>query len=75
MCRAQVIDALREFKRVLPPGGLILLAFHIGDEPRHIEEWWDKKVSLEFAFFTPQEMQEYLSSAGLEVMDIIQRDP
>jgi SAM-dependent methyltransferase len=73
--RAKVADALREFKRVLRPGGLILLAFHIGDETRHMEEWWDTKVSLDFAFFTPPEMQGYLTSVGLAIVEVIQRDP
>ncbi|MEP7289729.1 MAG: methyltransferase domain-containing protein [Chloroflexota bacterium] len=73
--RTEVITALRGFKRVLRPGGLILLAFHIGDETLHMEDWWDKKVSLDFNFFTPQEVQGYLISSGLEVLEMIQRDP
>jgi len=73
--RDQVVEALREFRRVLRPGGVVLLAFHVGTETRHEEEWWGKKVSLDFAFFTPQEMQGYLKSAELEAIDVIERDP
>jgi len=73
--RVEVINALREFKRVLCPSGLLLIAFHVGDETRHLEDWWDNAVSIDFNFFTPQEMQSYLMNAGLEVIEVIQREP
>ncbi len=73
--RDQVVEALREFKRVLCPGGLVLIAFHIGNETVHRNDWWDKKVSLDFAFFTSDEMVGYLKTAGLEVVEVIERDP
>jgi ubiquinone/menaquinone biosynthesis C-methylase UbiE len=73
--RSEVINALREFNRVLRRSGLMLIAFHVGNETRHLEDWWDKKVSLEFNFFTPQEMQECMINAELEVIQVIQRAP
>jgi hypothetical protein len=44
----QVVDALREFNRVLIPEGLLLLAFHVGSEVVHRDEMWGQAVSLDF---------------------------
>jgi len=35
--RPEIAVALAEMKRVLRPGGLLLLAFHVGDETMHLE--------------------------------------
>ena len=73
--REQVVDALREMKRVLKSGGMLLLAFHIGEEVKHVEEWWEKPVNLDFAFYQPAEMEAWLKEAGLELEETLVREP
>ena len=70
-----VVSALGEWRRVLQPGGLVLLSFHVGDEVRHVDELWGRAVSIDFVFFQPAEMRGYLEAAGLEVEEIVERDP
>jgi SAM-dependent methyltransferase len=73
--RPSLVDALQEMKRVLRRGGRLLLTFHIGQEVRHIAEWWNKPVSLDFYFFEIEEMKTYLMKAGFELEEVIARDP
>jgi SAM-dependent methyltransferase len=73
--RLEVVAALVELKRVLRPGGLLLLSFHIGDDSMHLDEWWGQQVSVDFFFFRTEEMKGYLSQAGFEVVEIVEREP
>lgn len=73
--RHEVTRALAEMKRVLRPGGRLLLAFHIGDEVLHLEEWWDKPVAVDFVFFQRLEMERYLQTAGFVVEESLERAP
>jgi ubiquinone/menaquinone biosynthesis C-methylase UbiE len=73
--RSDVVRALRELRRVLKPGGLLLLAFHIGDHTLRKDEWWGAEVSLYFYFFRSGEMTGYLKMAEFEIEEIIERDP
>ena len=51
---ADAVRALQELKRVLRPQGVLLLAFHIGKEVVHRNEWWGKPVSVDFVFYRPR---------------------
>ena len=62
-------------KRVLKPGGVLLVTFHIGDEIKHIEEWWEKKVNLDFISYQPEEMESWLKEAGFMVEETLVREP
>ena len=73
--RQQIVDALRGMKRVLKPGGVLLLTFHIGDEIKHLDEWWEMPVNLDFAFFQPGEMETWLKEAGYEHEETLVREP
>jgi SAM-dependent methyltransferase len=73
--RPGAVPALRELSRVLRPGAPLLVAFHAGDETRHMDEWWGQPVRLDFVFFTAGEMAGYLREAGFTVAQVTEREP
>jgi ubiquinone/menaquinone biosynthesis C-methylase UbiE len=66
---------LRELGRALAPGGLLLVAFHIGEETVHRDELWGHAVSLDFRFLDPAHMAAHLAAAGFEMRERIEREP
>ena len=73
--RETMIAALAELKRALRPRGLLLLAFHLGRETIHLDEWWGKRVSVDFYFFERDEMESWLKAAGFEIAMSLARPP
>jgi len=73
--REQIVDALCELKRVLKPCGVLLVTFHIGSEIEHVDDWFEKPVNLDFAFYQPDEMEKWLKNAGFELEETLVREP
>ena len=73
--REQMVRAMIELNRVLRPGGVLLATFHIGQQVVHLDEWWDRPVSLDFIFLERPEMKGFLQEAGFELEEAIERDP
>lgn len=73
--RSQIMDALRELGRVLRPGGWLLLAFHVGDETVHVDEFFEQSVNLDFNFLQTGPIKELLRQAGFTVEECLERDP
>ena len=65
----------REMERVLQPGGLLLLAFHTGDEVLQEKELWGRPISMDFFLFQPSAIGRYVEAAGLGIEEIIERGP
>jgi ubiquinone/menaquinone biosynthesis C-methylase UbiE len=64
-----------EMARVLQPGGLLMLAFHAGDEILHEDELWGQSISMDFLFFQPLEIRRLLELAGFAIEDVVEREP
>lgn len=74
--RDQIAIALREFYRVLVPRGIVLLAFHHGDDESLTEtEIWGKAIRLEYFLFSRATIENTLRRAGFEILDVIERAP
>jgi ubiquinone/menaquinone biosynthesis C-methylase UbiE len=65
----------QEMHRVLQPNGLLLLAFHIGNEVIRPPELWGVRIAMDFFLFQPAEIQAGLKAAGFVVDDVIEREP
>jgi ubiquinone/menaquinone biosynthesis C-methylase UbiE len=70
---AELGRAFAEIYRVLRPDGQVLVAFHIGTEVRHLDEWWGQRVDVDFRFFEPAHIAEVMEGAGLRVTARLER--
>ena len=72
---SELPEVFRELRRVLAPGGTLLVSFHIGSEVFHRDEWWGHEVSVDFYFLQTAEVTAALESAGLVIERVLERDP
>jgi SAM-dependent methyltransferase len=73
--RADLVATLCEWARVLRSGGRLLLAFHVGDEVRRVEELWGQPTRLDFVFFGVPEMRAAREAARITVDEVAEREP
>jgi SAM-dependent methyltransferase len=64
-----------EMHRVLQADGLLLLAFHCGDDALHEDEVWGRKISMEFFLFQPTVIRRHLEAAGFAIEEVVERGP
>jgi ubiquinone/menaquinone biosynthesis C-methylase UbiE len=67
--------ACREVFRVLQPGGIFLLTYHIGEKTIHLDEFLGKKVDIDFMYFTTGFIFGCLKDSGFEKIETIEREP
>lgn len=69
-------SVFREFHRVLVPGGVLMLAFQIGDEIRRHDEVDGVKIPPWIAYRQqPNEVVELLTAAGFDMLARVVREP
>jgi ubiquinone/menaquinone biosynthesis C-methylase UbiE len=71
----QVGTVIREIFRVLQPGGIFLLTYHIGEKTIHLDEFLSKKIDIDFMFFTTDFIFSCLKDSGFGKIEIIEREP
>ena len=71
----QVREAFREVSRVLKPGGLFLLTYHVGEGTIHLDAFLGKRVDIDVVFFSSGFIFDTLGQCGFEKIEIIERDP
>jgi SAM-dependent methyltransferase len=67
--------AFAEFRRVLAPGGYVLLGFQVGDELMHRSEGLGHQISLDFRRRQPDQVARLLGEAGFTVCSRMVREP
>lgn len=66
---------LREFHRVIAPGKIIALAFHVGTDTVHVEELFGCATSLDFMLHRPDAVIAALDGAGFALVARLDREP
>jgi ubiquinone/menaquinone biosynthesis C-methylase UbiE len=71
----QVGMAFHEVFRVLQPGGIFLLTYHIGEKAIHVEEFFGRNIDIDFMFFTTDFISSCLSKSRFIKIETIEREP
>jgi SAM-dependent methyltransferase len=69
------VEVFAELRRVLRPGGLLLLAFQVGEERRRLERPYGHDVVLDAYRLSPERVGVVLEQAGLPVTTSLVRGP
>ncbi|WP_296602849.1 DUF480 domain-containing protein [Nocardioides sp.] len=67
--------AIAALARPLDAEGWLVLALHAGAEVRHVDEWFDQAVDLDFVLHDPASVVEVVRAAGLVDVEWYLRGP
>jgi hypothetical protein len=68
-----VARAAAEWRRVLAPGGWLLVSFHVGKERFHLDEFIGEPVGVDYTFHERGAVEADFERAGLEVRARLER--
>ncbi len=71
----QLVSVFKQFFRVLQPGGVVLLSFHVGKERVKRNELLGEPIDLEFVFFDRKVVETALENAGFLIEARVERAP
>ena len=71
----ELTAVMAELRRALAPGGLVLVAFHVGHDVIHVNELFGAPVNLDFRLHAPADVVGALRAAGLAVIEQVEREP
>lgn len=71
----ELVAPFREMYRVLAPGGLLAVAFHVGTETVHVDELFGSATSLDFVLHRPEPVAAALVEAGFTIEARLDREP
>ena len=71
----QLPHVFSEFHRVLRPGGWVLVAFQVGEQPRELKQAFGEQVSLTFHRRQPDAVALLLDESGLKPYSGLVREP
>ncbi|MBF9130498.1 class I SAM-dependent methyltransferase [Plantactinospora sp. S1510] len=67
-------EVFAEFHRVLAPGGLLMLAFQVGDDRFHLDEVFGKKINCDWYRQQPNDIVQLLRDAGFDLWATVVRE-
>ncbi|HWE84530.1 MAG TPA: class I SAM-dependent methyltransferase [Terracidiphilus sp.] len=68
-------QVFREMARVLQPGGLLLLTFHIGGEVLGVKELWGRPITMDFYTLDRAAILGELEAACFVIEECLERGP
>ncbi|MDP3893035.1 trans-aconitate 2-methyltransferase, partial [Nocardioides sp.] len=75
LAASELTDAVAALARPLAPGGLLVLGLHAGAEVRHLGDWFDQQVDLDFVLHDSAFVVGAVEAAGLGDVEWYVRGP
>jgi hypothetical protein len=72
---SELPDALAALVRPLAPGGWLVVALHVGSEVKHVDDWFEAPVDLDFVLHEPGDVVALVEAAGLREIEWYHRGP
>jgi hypothetical protein len=65
LAASELPEAVAALSRPLAAGGWLVVAMHAGSEVRHVDDWFDAPVDLDFVLHDPADVVGLVEGAGL----------